>query len=295
MRKLLSVLGILALITLLWYLFIKPYDYRVSFMANTTPGAINQTVKLWNATLKNSQPIEQVDLEHFTQRIAPGDSTYTYTWQVTQITDSTSRIRVYIRDVNHSLANKITIPFMETDFEKGAKKTLTELNTQLTEHLGEFKVTLAGQEEYADAFCAYVSLKGIQREKAAGMMRNYPLFSSIFAASNVEVSGLPFIEITRWDQQTDSIAYNFCYPIIQSDSLPVHPDIKYKKFSGKKALKAIYNGNYITSDRAWYVLQEYAKKNHIEVTPLPVEFFYTNPNMGGDALRWKAEIYMPLK
>ena len=57
----------------------------------------------------------------------------------------------------------------------------------------------------------------------------------------------------------------------------------------------IYNGNYITSDRAWYELLDDAERKNIEVHQTPVEVFYNNPNYGGDELNWKAEIYMPLK
>jgi effector-binding domain-containing protein len=74
-----------------------------------------------------------------------------------------------------------------------------------------------------------------------------------------------------------------------------HPEIIYKRIPTQRAIKAVYNGNYTTSDRAWYVLLDYAKKNNLEVTGLPLEVFYNNPNLGGDALNWKAEIFMPLK
>ncbi len=295
MRKFLSVTGVVALLVLLWYLFVKPYDYRVTFIAKTFPGAINQTVKLWNETLENPQPILQEDLENFTQRISLGDSTYTYKWKISPITDSTSRIRVYIRDVDHSLANKIKIPFMETDFEKGVKKTLTAFHSDLTQHISEFKVTILGEAAYPDSFCACISLKGTLFEKALGMMQSYPLFTSILPDNGVIANGLPFIEITNWNQANDSIQYNFCTPIVASNNLPSNPEIKFKTFSGKTALKAIYNGNYITSDRAWFALQDYAKKNDIEVIPHPIEVFYNNPNAGGNEINWKAEIYMPLK
>ena len=95
--------------------------------------------------------------------------------------------------------------------------------------------------------------------------------------------------------KNDSIQYNFCFPIKQSDSLPKHPEIKYKRYYEKDAIKATYNGNYITSDRAWYALKEYADRNNIEIDLTPIEIFYNNPNMGGDELQWKAEIFMPIK
>jgi len=40
---------------------------------------------------------------------------------------------------------------------------------------------------------------------------------------------------------------------------------------------------------------DYAEKNNLEVTGHPLEFFYNNPNMGGNELNWKAEIFMPLQ
>ena len=59
-------------------------------------------------------------------------------------------------------------------------------------------------------------------------------------------------------------------------------------------MKAEFNGNYIFSDRAWYELRDYAEKKGLKVTDKPLEIFFNNPNMGGDELQWKADIYMPL-
>ena len=69
----------------------------------------------------------------------------------------------------------------------------------------------------------------------------------------------------------------------------------HKQYNGVKAIKATYNGNYITSDRAWYALLDYAEKNDILIDKKPLEVFYSNPNFGGDELLWEAEIFMPIK
>ena len=103
------------------------------------------------------------------------------------------------------------------------------------------------------------------------------------------------IEVVNWNKENDSLEYNFSYPIIRSERLPMNTDIKYKRIFAKKALKAVYNGNYITSDRAWYRLIDYAKSNNIAVDSKPIEVFFNNPNLGGNELAWKAEIYLPLK
>ena len=295
MKKVILVLGVLLLAGLVWYLFIKPYDYVVSFKARTFPGTINQSLKIWNSTLKDAQLVNQEGLTHLEQNIKFNDSTYLYQWDIIPLTDSTSKIKVYVKDLDHSLQNKIAIPFFNTDFEKRTISTVKDFSEKLNEHIDNFRVKVTGKKELAATYCAYVSVKTNQFGKAKGMMYNYPLLNTILANNGIELNGRPFIEITEWDKETDSIHYDFCYPIIKSDSLPEHPDLKYKQFNSRNALMAVYNGNYITSDRAWYALMDYAGKNDIQVTGLPVEVFQNNPNMGGDALTWKAEIYLPLK
>jgi len=295
MKKVIFVLVPLLIVGLVWYLFLKPYDYLVTFKVRTFPGTINQSIKLWNSTLNDAQMVKQEGLTSLEQTIKFSDSTYLYQWDITPITDSTSKVKVYVKDLDHSLKNKIEIPFLNTDFEKRTISTVREFNENLNEHISKFRVKVIGKSELKSTYCAYVSVKTTQFGKAKGMMYNYPLLNTILANNGIELNGRPFIEITQWDKETDSIQYDFCYPIIKSDTLPAHPDLKYKQFNSGNALKAIYNGNYITSDRAWYALMDYAAKNDIEISGLPVEVFHNNPNMGGDALKWKAEVYLPLK
>ena len=184
---------------------------------------------------------------------------------------------------------------MNTNFEKRTISTVKDFHEKLNEHISKFRVKIIGKNELRSTYCAYVTIKTSQFGKAQGMMNDFPLLNTILADNGIKLNGRPFLEVTEWDKETDSIQFDFCYPIIKSDSLPVHPDLKYKQFNSRNALMAIYNGNYITSDRAWYALLDYARKNNIDITELPVEVFHNNPNMGGDALSWKTEVYMPLK
>ncbi len=296
MKKKVSLLiGVVLLIGLIWYLFIKDYDYQVNFKVATDIGTTNQTIKAWDISLKNSEILEKNGLEKVVQKIQSGDSIIIYTWKITKINDSTSQVKVFVKDQNHSLKNKILIPFSDTSFEKETRKKLLTFNEVLHKHLNSIRVKIIGMDELRSSFCAYISLKGVQTEKAKGMMANYPALTSIIGKNNIKLSGIPFLEITRWNKENDSIYYNFCMPIKKTDSLVDDPAIKYKNFVGRKAIKAIYNGNYITSDRAWYALLNYAQQKEIAVEEKPVEIFLDNPEMGGNELDWRAEIYLPLK
>jgi len=293
-RKIFWIIAFVSLALILWYLFLKPQDYLATFKANATAGTINQTIKLWQNTLNEAEIIAQEELNELEQRITFNDSTFMYKWKIESLNDTTSRVNVLINDTQNSLANRLSMPFSDTDFEKRSKKTVLEFHEKLEEHLEKFKVTIKGVDSISDKYCAYVSLRSTQFEKAREMMKSYPLLDGFVLSSKIETDGQPFIEITHWDIKKDSIAYNFCYPIKKTDSLPDHEIVKYKRFKGGNALKAIYNGNYITSDRAWYSLINEAEKRELKVTGNPVEVFFSNPNMSTNELEWVAEIYMPL-
>lgn len=295
-NKIVGLIGIAVLVFLVWHLFLRPYDYLISITAKTIPGVVDQNIKLWGKANKNTVYIRQKDFLHIDQQLRFNDSIFQYQWKIIPVNDSTTRIRVYIKGLDLGLWNRLKIWFSDTGFEKRTKSTIFDFNNVLTEHLQKFKVTVLDTiQQSPDTYCAYIPIKTSQLGKAKGMMQNYPILSTVLADNNVALNGEPFLEITNWNREVDSVYYNFCYPITQSDSLPQNDIIKYKKYEGVRALKAIYNGNYITSDRAWYVLLDYAKRNGIEVWEKPVEVFFSNPNFGGNELDWIAEIYLPLK
>lgn len=296
MKKTISIVLVLMTGLLLWYLFFKTSDYTIRFKANTFPGAINQSLKLWDRNLNTVEKIKQEgDLNHITQKINFGDSIHSYNWVIESVTDSTSRIKVNIRDEEYSLMNKLKVPFSDTDFEKRSRKTVLDFMETLKKHKEKFKVHIIGEVEMPTNYIAYLPIEDIQLHKADQMMKNFSYLMGTLMDNGVQFNGFPLIEVVHWNQENDSILFNFGRPVIRSEKLPIGTDIKYKRVFRKKALKAEYYGNYITSDRAWYALLDYAKKNNIDVEETPIEIFHDDPKNEGNELKWKAEIYMPLK
>ena len=294
MRKLLFVVITLLIVALCWYLFIKPSDFTVNFKVKTTPGTVIQTVKIWDYELEDSKIIAQYGLDGLVQQRTFNDSVVNYTYRFYEINDSITKVSVGIKDLNNSLYNRITLPFTTTDFKTKNAQEITSFFELLTTHLSQINVEVTGIEDSPATYCAYISLKGLQREKAMGMMKNYGYIGDILAANDVTFNGSPIVEITDWNVENDSISYNFCFPIIQSENLPITDEIKYKKLFPKKSIHAVYNGNYLTSDRAWYAILAYARKNNLDIEKKPIEVFFNNPNMGGNDLDWKADIYLPV-
>ncbi|MEM8765448.1 MAG: AraC family transcriptional regulator [Bacteroidota bacterium] len=297
MKKFLIGFGTVLVLALVWYLFLKPSDYIIRFKASTFPGAINQTLKLWDTSLDTVQGIQQEgeDLTKLKQTLRFSDSTHVYHWKINPITDSTAQVVVGVQDIEHSLMNKILVPFSDTDFEKRSRKTVREFMENLKQHEENFRVKIIGEVDFQSKYIAYIPLKVAQFQKAGGMMKNVSYLSGELFTNGVQLDGLPMVEITHWDRVNDSIYYNLAQPIVRVENLPQDTEIKYKRIYGKRALKAEYFGNYITSDRAWYALMDYAQRENIAVEPIPIEVFHNNPNSGGDAMRWKADIYLPLK
>ena len=254
--------------------------------AKTYPGTIAQTLKLWDSTLPNASITESKDMFNFTQELQFGDSLHQYQWEIIPVHDSLTKIKVYAKDRKNSLINKLQVPFSE--------QTLTDFLSSLNEHIASFRVKIIGETEFPGKYCACTRLSTTQFGKADGMMKDYPLLGTVLVKEGLELDGPPIIEIIKWDREKDRIVFNFCFPVMQQASLPFIEEIRYLELAPRRALMAEYNGNYITSDRAWYALMDYAEKNNFEVTALPLEVFYNNPTLGGDALKWKAEIYMPL-
>lgn len=295
MKKIILTFLFLLVGGIVWYLFIYPYDFLVTMEAKANRGTINQMIKLWDTDLDNSQIEAGAELEYLSQTLRYEDSTHIYDWEISTVNDSVSKIKVFARDSAFSLSNKLKVPFTDTDFEKRTKKNLKNFAELLANHIKNHKVRVIGEAELDSTHYAYVNNKTSQFGKAGGMMRDFPLLDPFLVNNGVKLNGKPFIEILSWDREKDSLEFNFCYPIIRNDSLPQHPDLKYGFRKPVRAIKAIYNGNYITSDRAWYAILDYAEKNNIEISGLPFEIFYNNPNLGVDEITWKAEVFMPIK
>ncbi len=237
MKKGISILSVVIIFVIIWYLFIKQNDYTIRFTSNTFPETISQSIKLWSNGLKNTIDLKKLDNElQLSQNLKVSDSTHVYHWQIIPITDSTSKVIVGVRDIDltNRLWNRIQLPFKKNNFTIGSEKRVYEFMEVLKDHVDHFRVKIIGIEDMPSKYMAYVPLQMIQYEKAKGMMENSSFIGQVLLDNNMQMDGPPMIEVTKWDRKNDSISYNFGYPIQPSDSLPDNPEIKYKKLAPKK-------------------------------------------------------------
>lgn len=277
-----------------WYLFIQKGEFRVNLTAHTLPGDVIQVIKFWNTSLDAGEIVRVDSLTGLLQKVKIENRSYTFYWKFKPVSDTTTAIQIVVSEPGKSLLNKLLVPFGEPQIEKDAAKLGRAFYKVMKEHLEITSVRLVGQSTFPGAFCICTTLEKAQTAKAIGMMQDYNYLVSVIANNGLRASGRPMIRVKDWKHVTGRLSYDFCFPIEQSENLPLARAIFYQQIPQYAALKAIYNGNYITSDRAWYYLYAQALKKGVKVFAPPIEVFHNNPNMGLDEIKWKAEVYLPI-
>ena len=241
--------------------------------------------------------IDKIPYEFLKQNLKKDNLNLTILWSFKSINDSITQIRAGISEKNKGVYNRITAPFFNTKFKITNLELIKNYKDGIEFTLKEkFRVHSIVIDSTPQFDFAYVSLKNIKmRDKASQMMKNNSTILAFLKENDIEVEGLPVIIVEDWNVEKNIINYKFGFQIKYKDSLPIDSLIKFGRTKSKKALKAIYNGNYIGSDKAWFALFEYAKRRNIEVDKKPLEIFHNNPFIGGNELDWIAEVYLPIK
>ena len=299
-KKIIIVTSIALSLLLGWYLFLKESDYCVTFTAKTATGTIFQGIQEWTVAQKKSKNeiytiLEKGNYDFVKHLVKKGNEEIEYTWTIKSINDSTSNIEVGIKDLNHSLFNRLTtIPFVPTKFKTEQIEKVKSFKLGLEDHLTNFKIRIDGEKSTKEIYVAYISLKSVMQEKAQTMIENDPIIVGYLDKNKIKIIGFrPYLEITNWDQDKETVSFNYCFPIPKGTKYVPDNNVKFKIIPAKKGLQATYFGNFRTSDRAWFTLLDYAKKHNIKLDTNPLEHFLDNPFNGGDELEWKTEIIIP--
>lgn len=291
-------LGLLLLGAAIWYVFLKEYDYKVSFTTSEPTGIVFHHLLDWNSFDTSEQAINIISRSPFyniKQQITSGDSIFHYNWFIEPTGTSRTKVTAYITDEKNSLKQKVLVPFGKNNFVKRSIGNVKLAGDALLQKSKEYKVHGIKDTLISPLFCAYVPVASKVNEKASAMLQNIAVVMDYINLNGLKLQGDPFLEVTEWNWENDSIKFNFCFPIKKTDSLPVDPNVLLKTTTEQRVLKAEFNGNYRISSKAWYYLQDYADRNHIEVDMFPIEYFLNDPHEGGNPLEWKALIFLPLK
>ncbi|MBQ0734409.1 hypothetical protein [Aquimarina celericrescens] len=282
---------LLGLIT--WYLFLKKYDYVITFKANLAPLGVYHQVKRIES--KINIEIATIDNTYLEQEIIINDEAVILDWHFESVKDTITKIKVGIISKEHSIQNRLKIITGSSSIVELVKEDLVDYRNELIRYTNTFKVIVNGETELPPMETLSVSSRVKRDSKAQEMMSQNGYLYPKLLDSKVQRNGYPFVKINNWNLETDNIEMDFGFPVTYKDSLPVNSKIVYTKRNSQKALKATYYGNYRNSDEAWFVLLQYAASNNILVKKEPLEVFYNDPMLDGNELQWKAEIFLPIE
>lgn len=277
-----------------FYFFILPYEFKVRLAVRTLPGDVIQTIRLWSRARPGLVVQKVEDFDRLVQEVSIDDRTYTFEWEFEMENDSTTAIEILISEHGQEFTNKLFVPFKDLPIEQHGAVLAKDFLALVKEHLAITRVNIIGPAVFDSALCICRTISVSQIDKANGMMKNFLPMTSFITTQNLKSTGRPVLRVQRWNHDNAELDFQFCFPV-ENISVQLPGGMEYVKLPSFRALKAEYFGNYITSDRAWYELKQYAAENGYEVVDKPVEVFNDNPSLGIDELKWKAEVYLPIK
>lgn len=299
MKKKIGIFCSVALFLFLgWYFGIKASDYTITFTAKAASGTVFQGIQEWSTIQRQKRKehftvVEKNNFDFLKQQMTVGDTTYTYVWEITPLNDSVSKVSVGINEIGKSWYNKITAPFWPTKFKTEQIRKVKDLREGLNEHLKNLKVRIDGEGTSKPVYVAYIQLKSALQEKAQTMIGNDAAITGFLYTHKIKIVDRPYVEIVDWDLDKETIVFNYCFPIDSSTKAIADANVKFKTIPALKGIKATYYGNFRTSDRAWFALMDYAKKNDLKIKNIALEHFLANPFNGGNELEWETQIIMP--
>ncbi|HEU5292888.1 MAG TPA: hypothetical protein VFU05_19710, partial [Cyclobacteriaceae bacterium] len=80
MKRILLALLAVVVIVLMYYLFVRSFEYEVNFRATTTPGDVIETIRLWNRSIPGSQITEVDSFSRLNQTIVWKGRNYSFNW-----------------------------------------------------------------------------------------------------------------------------------------------------------------------------------------------------------------------
>ena len=276
-----------------YYFLVKPSEYSANFAARTSPGDVIETIRLWNKSLDNAAIVDVDSFSTLSQRIIHDGREYIYTWKF-RTADSVTKVDIDISEPGKVFLNKLLVPFVTRPIEQDASKIVREFFGILKTHLEITKVNIVGVVDVDEKFCVCSTVQTLQVDKANGMMRDFLPLSTFVEEMELTTDGPPIVKVSHWNHSKGSLEFDFCFPIKNTLKLPHSKVFSYRSLPSQRALKADYFGNYVTSDRAWYELIQFARDQNYQITGLPIEVFHNNPNLGMNEKEWRAEIFLPV-
>ncbi len=304
MKKVIILFCSLFILALCWYLFIKEYDYQITFESSYGPGTAYQEV-LDLETLNSLDSIKTIKVtgwkpfDEITQTVYLKEvDSIELVWDFEQLRDSITKITVSTRSIDNKFLQRLSIinPFQKNDYIQELKEDLIAFNEKLYTFQKTYKIKM-GEEPITTpgGTCACITSTTSIEGKAGAMKATIGSIEQFLSKNGLKQDGFPMLQVRNWYIPENIITFDFCFPIAGKHNAKAQNDVFIRKIEPRKAISATFYGHYGLSHRAWFDLYERSKNENISIIPEPLEVYHGNPRNGGDPITWQADIYMPIK
>lgn len=302
MKKFLLVILLICTSVLIWFFFIKKYDYQFRFKTQAgMPTSFQHILNLeeikYDEKVYSLKNVEQDSYTSVTQQFTTNsDQTILVNWDLESVTDSLTQVKVNFLQRKNTFLNRLGIlnPFSKSKYVNQLQSSVRDVSKLIEERGSSFSIHFKGEETSPAIDCACISTGSTVENKAFAMVATVNTLMDFITANELELQGNPLLKVRSWDMEKNYIRFDFCFPITITNTLQQTGEIELKRIESQHSLFAVFKGNYRDSHIAWLEVLEKAKRNNMKVTPLPLEVYYNNPMMGGDAIDWRADVYLPL-
>ncbi|MFC6861077.1 hypothetical protein [Zunongwangia atlantica] len=293
MKKVLLGLFIVGLVGIsIWYFAVKPYDYSIAFTTTTPSGIIYEKIQHWRySSFSNAEIIDENLNKQVKHKLNFNDKSLIIDWEINRLNDSVNKIKAVVSHPEDVISSRFSLLIGKIKEQDSLKKELEIIRKSLEEDKSNYSIEIIGEAKAPKTDCACISLKGQLQQKAMLMMTNIGYLSDYILEHDLEMPAKPRVLVKNWDKETNEIKFDFCFPIIKKEGLPESDKIKLKTLPSFNAMHVVFNGNYLFTHYGWYKLQDYAKSKGLQLSEQVLEVFNDNPEMGGNSIEWKTDIY----
>ena len=282
----------------IWYFLFKKEDYRVSFEIESPKGAVYEQILNWNYEIPFSKKvIHTVNKEPYRkliQNYTPSkDTLLNIIWELQKKNDSITKVSALFTDEHNSFQQRLQLLLGKSRIKPQSINFSKKFKSYIVKQRNSYKISKIDTSVFKRRKYLYKTLESTTELKAKTMLIQNGVIMNYIIQNELTLDGYPFVEVLSWDKNTDSIKFNFCYPIIETFNNK-NPSILYAEKERFKALQILFNGNYNKSHVAWYAYEDYFEHINENKEVLPIEVYQNDPQQGGDEMRWETKVLVPL-
>ena len=147
--------------------------------------------------------------------------------------------------------------------------------------------------ELNNRIVAYIEDSGSFASIKDKMEKNFTALEKFILENEIEDYGNPFTVWNSWDEENMTASFDCGISVRQM--IEGTDDIKLKETPEMKVVGGIHYGPYDQSEYMYLAIEEYVKKNNLEVAGGPIELYVTDPSQEPDPAKWETAILWPVK